>query len=110
RGLARVGLARVPEVAQRLLALIAAVRLVVADVLVVLAQRIAVVRHRQRRAASEDQLGEDVLLDPSLPFLRLVAGARRRWIAEPERERDKRAKGDQTKHRPRLHRPGAAER
>ena len=78
RRLAGVGAARVPEVAERLVALVAAVGLVVADVLVVGAQRGAVVRHRQRHAAGEDDLGQDVLLEPALRFLGLVAGPRRR--------------------------------
>src|SRR5262249_24677632 len=52
-GLARGRPARVPEVPQRLIALILTVGEIAADVLVVLAERVAVVGKRQRHAAGD---------------------------------------------------------
>lgn len=65
-GLARWGLAGGPEVAERLLALVGAVRLVVGDVFVVGAEGGAVVGHCERGAAGVGELGEDVVGDAAL--------------------------------------------
>ena len=83
-GLARVGLARVPDVPQRLVALVHAVRLIARDVLVVLAERLAVIRQRQRRAAGGDELGQEILLGALLRLLGLVVGARGRAHSEDQ--------------------------
>ena len=85
-GLARWGLAGGPEVAERLLALVGAVRLVVGDVFVVGAQGGAVVGHRERGAAGVGELGEDVVGDAALAGLGGVVGEGGGWEGGGERE------------------------